>query len=82
MIAFGGAGPLHATALAAELGARRVISPAMPGVTSALGLLIADFRHDYSQTHLRAWPDVSLETINQIYAQLEEQESSRTKSEP
>ena len=72
VVAFGGAGPLHATALAAELDVPRVISPPMPGVTSALGLLVADFRHDYSQTYLRALPEVSLETISRIYANLEE----------
>ena len=72
VVAFGGAGPLHATALAAELDVPRVISPPIPGATSALGLLIADFRHDYSQTYLRALPDVDLETINRIYSSLEE----------
>ena len=72
VVAFGGAGPLHATALAAELDVPRVISPPIPGATSALGLLVADFRHDYSQTYLCALPDVSLETINHIYANLEE----------
>jgi len=72
VVAFGGAGPLHATALAAELDVPRVISPPIPGATSALGLLVADFRHDYSQTYLRALPDVNLETINRIYANLEE----------
>jgi N-methylhydantoinase A len=71
VIAFGGAGPLHATALAAELDAPRVISPPMPGVTSALGLLVADFRHDYSQTYLCALHDVDLEALNRLYAGLE-----------
>jgi N-methylhydantoinase A len=71
VVAFGGAGPLHATALASELDVPRVISPPMPGVTSALGLLVADFRHDYSQTYLRALPEVDLETMNHIYADLE-----------
>lgn len=70
-IAFGGAGPLHATALALELDIPRVVSPPMPGATSALGLLVADFRHDYSQTYLCALPDVDLPTINVIWAELE-----------
>jgi len=71
VIAFGGAGPLHAAALAAELDAPRVISPPMPGVTSALGLLVADFRHDYSQTYLCALSDIDIETLNRLYAGLE-----------
>ena len=72
VVAFGGAGPVHATALAAELDVPRVISPPMPGATSALGLLVADFRHDYSRTYLHTLPDVDLVTLNRIYADLEE----------
>lgn len=71
VIAFGGAGPVHATALAKELEVPRVISPPLPGATSALGLLMADFRQDYSQTYLRPLPKVDLETINRIYIALE-----------
>jgi len=71
VIAFGGAGPLHATALAADLDVPCVVCPPMPGATSALGLLVADFRHDYSQTFLRALSDIDLRTINGIYANLE-----------
>lgn len=71
VIAFGGAGPLHATALAAGLNVPRVISPPIPGATSALGLLAADFRHDYSQTYLRALPDADLEAMNGMYGELE-----------
>ncbi|WP_108663103.1 hydantoinase/oxoprolinase family protein [Acuticoccus kandeliae] len=46
LVGFGGAGPLHAVALAAELGIRRVIIPLAPGNVSALGLIAADIRHD------------------------------------
>jgi N-methylhydantoinase A len=52
LIAFGGAGPLHAAQLARELGMRGVIVPAFPGVTSALGLLLADVRQDYVASKL------------------------------
>ena len=44
LVAFGGAGPMHGCTLAEELGIRRVLVPAHPGVTSALGLLLADVR--------------------------------------
>ncbi len=46
LLAFGGAGPLHAVSLAAELGIPRVVVPANPGVLSAWGMLYTDTRHD------------------------------------
>lgn len=50
LLAFGGAGPLHAVALARELAIPRVLVPARPGITSALGCLVADVRHDFVRT--------------------------------
>ncbi|MEM6887089.1 MAG: hydantoinase/oxoprolinase family protein [Pseudomonadota bacterium] len=50
LFAFGGAGPLHAAALARELGVPRVLVPARPGMTNALGCIVADMRHDFVQT--------------------------------
>jgi N-methylhydantoinase A len=50
LFAFGGAGPLHATALARELGVPRVLIPARPGITNALGCTVADLRHDFVHT--------------------------------
>jgi N-methylhydantoinase A len=50
LVAFGGAGPLHAAALAASLGMTRVYVPLFPGLFSALGLLLADLRYDYVQS--------------------------------
>ncbi|MFN3262950.1 MAG: hydantoinase/oxoprolinase family protein [Pikeienuella sp.] len=50
LFAFGGAGPLHASALAKEMGAPRVLVPARPGVTNALGCALADIRHDFTAT--------------------------------
>ncbi|MEM9145859.1 MAG: hydantoinase/oxoprolinase family protein [Pseudomonadota bacterium] len=50
LFAFGGAGPLHATALARELGVPRVLVPARPGITNALGCALADLRHDFVNT--------------------------------
>jgi N-methylhydantoinase A len=50
LFAFGGAGPLHASALARELAIPRVLVPACPGITSALGCLVADVRHDFVRT--------------------------------
>ena len=50
LFAFGGAGPLHAVALAGELGIPEVLVPARPGLTNALGCLVADMRQDFVQT--------------------------------
>ena len=50
LFAFGGAGPLHACALARELGIPKVLIPARPGLTNALGCTVADVRHDYVRT--------------------------------
>jgi len=50
LFAFGGAGPLHAVALARELGIPEVLIPARPGLTNALGCLVADLRQDFVKT--------------------------------
>lgn len=50
LFAFGGAGPLHAAALARELAIPRVLIPARPGLTNALGCIVADLRHDFVAT--------------------------------
>ena len=50
LFAFGGAGPLHAVAIARELGIPEVLVPARPGMTNALGCLVADLRQDFVQT--------------------------------
>ena len=60
LFAFGGAGPLHASALARELGLPKVLVPARPGITNALGCVVADLRHDF------------VNTVNQPVAMLDE----------
>jgi N-methylhydantoinase A len=47
LVSFGGAGPIHAAALAEEMEIAKVLVPIFPGLFSALGLLLADYRHDY-----------------------------------
>jgi N-methylhydantoinase A len=78
LAAFGGAGPLHATELAADLRIPRVLVPIAPGVTSALGLLLADQRHDYVRTALAtlapdraAWDSLMVAGLNRRYAEME-----------
>lgn len=58
IFAFGGAGPLHASVLARELGVPRILVPLFPGITSALGCVLADVRHDYGVTVNRPMRDV------------------------
>lgn len=50
LFAFGGAGPLHANDIARELGIPKVIVPRHPGITSAMGCVLADVRHDFTQS--------------------------------
>lgn len=61
LVAYGGAGPLHATALARELGCAAVVVPPSPGVLSALGLLLAPPRHEASRTVMATPDDPGLE---------------------
>jgi len=59
---FGGAGPLHAAALARELAIPKLLIPVRPGITNALGCVVADARHDYVNTINKPLPalDISL----------------------
>ena len=52
LVAFGGAGPMHATAIAEELGIEKILIPQIPGNFSAWGLLSSDIRHDLAETVL------------------------------
>ena len=56
LVAYGGAGPLHAAALARELGCPAALVPPAPGVLSAMGLLLAPPRVETSRTVMLAWP--------------------------
>ena len=59
VFAFGGAGPLHAAALARELGTPKVLVPYLPGIACALGCIVANVRHDFVQTVGRRIDEVS-----------------------
>ena len=69
LFAFGGAGPLHATALARELSIPRVMIPGRPGITNALGCVVADLRHDFVRTVNRPLDDVDMATVHEILAE-------------
>jgi N-methylhydantoinase A len=72
LVAFGGAGPLHAVDLARELQMPEVIVPAHPGVTSALGLLFVDPLDDFSWAFVRRQDRIDLEQLEQRYAEMGE----------
>ncbi len=71
IVAFGGAGPIHAVAIARELNIPTVIVPPFPGVFSAWGMLMADLRHDFGQTYIKPMDDADPESINGIFRELE-----------
>jgi N-methylhydantoinase A len=71
LIAFGGAGPIHAAALAESLGITRVLVPLFPGLFSALGLLLADYRHDYIRSVALPLDAVDPQAVVQYYEELE-----------
>jgi N-methylhydantoinase A len=71
LVAFGGSGPVHATALAESLGITRVLVPLFPGLFSALGLLLADYRHDYVRTIATALDRIDLEDLQRQYQAME-----------
>jgi N-methylhydantoinase A len=71
MVAFGGAGPLHAVDVAREIGMHRVLIPPKPGHFSAYGMLFADFRYDLTETVARALEAVDVDAMNEQFVALE-----------
>jgi N-methylhydantoinase A len=70
LFAYGGAGPLHAAFVAAELGMSRVVVPPMPGNFSAFGLLVADVRHDEVRTRVVRTADLSFPELERLFGDL------------
>jgi N-methylhydantoinase A len=72
LVAFGGAGPLQAAAVAESLAISRILIPPHPGVTSALGLLAADVTHDFVRTRLAGLGDLEPSTVAAWFEPLEQ----------
>src|SRR5215468_9247758 len=72
LLPFGGAGAVHAAAVAEELGMRRILVPPRPGAFSALGLLCTDVVHDYIRSELRPLAEISAGHAEEVFRQLEE----------
>ena len=73
LVAYGGAGPLHAVQVAREIGIRTVIIPTAPGVFSAFGMLFSDLRYDFVRTWLTRLDEASFDKIETIYQALEQE---------
>src|SRR5207237_955417 len=71
LVAFGGAGPMHATQVAEELGSGVVLVPLYPGNLSALGLLTADLKQDYVRTYLKELSAIQPGELEAQFAELE-----------
>lgn len=69
LVAFGGAGPIHAAELAIELGIKEVLIPPMAGMFSALGILMSDVRIDFGQTLVGKWNRDTRGTTDHILEQ-------------
>ncbi|WP_276274000.1 hydantoinase/oxoprolinase family protein [Haloarcula litorea] len=73
LVAFGGAGPMHAIAIADSLDIDRVVIPRASGVLSAYGLLAADEKRDAVRTHQRSLAEVDPEAVDAVYEELTEE---------
>ena len=81
LVAFGGAGPLHAPQLAADLDIPQVVIPRAAGVLSALGLLVSDVLYDYSTSRIRRLDAVDPEGLEETFGDLEENGRERLAEE-
>ena len=72
LLAFGGAGPLHAAEIAREVGVPRLIVPPYPGLFSAVGTMLGEVRHDLVQTLLRRALELDAAALGEGFGRLEE----------
>ncbi len=73
LVAFGGAGPLHAARLARELDMKRIVVPRNPGIGCALGLLLTDLRANFATTRLATLSEALVPDMAEIFVALQEQ---------
>ncbi len=73
LMAFGGAGPLHACEVARELGITKVLLPPSPGTLCSLGLLMADTRFDFSRSNIMLAQEQNIEKVKSIFNELREE---------
>jgi N-methylhydantoinase A len=73
LVAFGGAGPLHAPTLARSVGIPTVLVPLYPGLNCALGMLQTSVRHSYLRSEIGSLARIATERVNELFAGLEAQ---------
>lgn len=71
LIGAGGAGPVHAAAIAELVGIPRVVIPRFSALFSAFGMFAMDIGRSYARSHVRRWPAVELDTVNGLCAEME-----------
>ena len=81
LLAFGGAGPVHACRMARDLGMAGVIVPLYPGVYSAIGLIMSDVKHDHIQSRMTQIKGLTAADVNAMFARLEEHASAELRDD-
>lgn len=70
LVPFGGAGPMHGSPVARDLGMQKLLLPPNPGILCAFGLLVSDLRHDLLETHVRGLDDFGFDDAGPILERL------------
>jgi N-methylhydantoinase A len=81
LVPFGGAGPLHGVELAQALNMLKIVIPPHPGIASAFGMLSADVRHDYVQTHIATVDQADVRAMQSIFDALEREGEKQLRQE-
>jgi N-methylhydantoinase A len=81
LLAFGGAGPVHAGRIAHDLGMAGIVVPLYPGVFSAIGLLMSDVKHDYIRSKMAPLSEVTPEDVNDMFERLAAQALEELRSD-
>lgn len=81
LVPFGGAGPLHGVELAQALNMVKIVVPPHPGIASAFGMLSADVRHDYVQTHITTIDKANVGAMQTIFDSLEQEGETQLRQE-
>ena len=81
LLAFGGAGPVHAARIARDLGMAGVVVPLYPGVYSAIGLLMSDVKHDYIQSKMASLTELTAHDVDAMFARLAAQAAAELRAD-
>ena len=84
LMGFGGAGPLHAVALAEMIHAKDIVSPLHPGITAAMGLLVTELRYEYTRSVLTVLTSATADEyahINEALAALQQEAATQLEAD-